>query len=482
MNKKKNVLTTNYFILVSMLFLMFGLGGQVQAFEYEEPLPLGETDVWNWEYFEQSMCGRPWSGYTGIGYSYGSDSTTLLLYLKGGGACWNYTNCALGNTTTFEEGFTFETFQENFDSARNSPFGIQVLRSDNPSTNPLADAQKIFVPYCTGDVHSGDNIKSYGLGLFSYTFRHKGNWNLRQYLARIVPTFPNVQKVIMAGSSAGGLGSHFNWKQVQDAFGVSVEVHVLNDSGTPIMPSDLKWQKWVDHWNIQFPADCTDCYQSMYKLNDYYSDTLLQQNRYGLLAFASDLIIAEYFAAYIGDPQALGKYKDELAFLMETMDQDPTANNHYFTKIGTDHTMLLTDLINPYEEMIIGDKLLSVWIDELVNNTASWKSHEDAVYYTMPPTISIISPAPGETGIIGSVQEIRWVGAGFYSGIDIKRCVTACGSETCTSITTNTEDDGIYSWSVTTPAQNNVSIRVCSSDSSVICAESSGYKVIAPTN
>src|SRR4029078_10880988 len=57
--------------------------------------------------------------------------------------------------------------------------------------------------------------------------------NVTQYLSRIVPTFPDMQRVLLTGQSAGGFGAALDYVQVSRAFG-TVPVDLLDDSG-PLM-------------------------------------------------------------------------------------------------------------------------------------------------------------------------------------------------------------------------------------------------------
>src|SRR5690606_4374057 len=96
---------------------------------------------------------------------------------------------------------------------------------------PFAEWSYAYVPYCTGDVHAGDR-DGVDVGGAVRTFR--GYRNMTRYLERLVPTFPNVQRVLLTGVSAGGFGSAFNFAQVKNAFGQAVDVVLVDDSGPPM--------------------------------------------------------------------------------------------------------------------------------------------------------------------------------------------------------------------------------------------------------
>lgn len=80
--------------------------------------------------------------------------------------------------------------------------------------NPFKDYNDVFVPYCTGDLHAGTKVTTYG----SKATSHVGFLNMSAYLKRLVPTFPDAERIFLFGSSAGGFGVGVNWYRVQGAF------------------------------------------------------------------------------------------------------------------------------------------------------------------------------------------------------------------------------------------------------------------------
>lgn len=132
------------------------------------------------------MCadGSPWSYFVRE-----ADPTNVVFFLDGGGACFSTETCAPGSgqykeTIGYDNGFA-ET---------NGLFDL------NNSENPLAEYSMVFVPYCTGDVHSGNTTKDYGNGV---TIQHKGFVNASTALQALASRFPRAENVVVAGVSAG---------------------------------------------------------------------------------------------------------------------------------------------------------------------------------------------------------------------------------------------------------------------------------------
>ena len=126
--------------------------------------------------------------------------------------------------------------------------------------NPFAGWSYVYVPYCTGDVHGGQNPDGPDGRV------HVGYRNFSRYLERIVPTFAHVTEVVLAGRSAGGLGSVVNYPQTANAFGCT-PVHGLNDAGGLLTDEYMRvclQQKVRDVWALDaaIPAGCDACTNS----------------------------------------------------------------------------------------------------------------------------------------------------------------------------------------------------------------------------
>ena len=114
----------------------------------------------------------------------------VMLYFQGGGACFTEETCS------FEDGSYTVTAEVD-----GTPGGGKgIFDVDNPD-NPLADWSIVYVPYCTGDVHIGNNVQTYSDDL---TVNHVGFLNASKGLDYVIENFPDASEVFVAGSSAGG--------------------------------------------------------------------------------------------------------------------------------------------------------------------------------------------------------------------------------------------------------------------------------------
>jgi hypothetical protein len=147
----------------------------------------------------------------------------VLIYLEGGGACmFEDEGTGIGHAGCYGR---YLQEPELFEALDNEPhiFGIM---SDDPAVSPFANWTKVFVPYCTQDLHMGNGVTSY---FDSITVHRYGAINtrtalryLRDLLWRELDTQggdgfrPDRIRAAFAGFSAGGWGALYNYHWVLD--------------------------------------------------------------------------------------------------------------------------------------------------------------------------------------------------------------------------------------------------------------------------
>lgn len=290
--------------------------------------PIEATDeAWEWVEFPESRCanGQP----TGIGLNVTDRSDDLLVFFQGGGACWDVNTCfVLNSAVNIESGYTAARFEN--EPVRNT----SAFDRDN-ADNPFRDMNWVFVPYCTGDVHSGDNVKTYSALGQTRDLHHVGAANVDAFLARLAPTFANAPRVLVTGSSAGGYGAQLNFHRFEAAF-PQAELHVLSDSGPLVQPYGGRFAEWNAAWSMQAPADCAGCTDPADGMNQWfdYLTATYPDTRFGLLNYDADQVIHLFFGYPIGD-----SFKNALAaFLADHY--EPAENAQAFILPGTQHVLL----------------------------------------------------------------------------------------------------------------------------------------------
>lgn len=300
-----------------------GTGGTGGSAPMGKPIDTPE-EQWTWVPFENSFCGN--GSTTGIGVSLSKKSSRVLIYMEGGGACWNELTCnTIQTASNFTTGFGEADFKGTASNSLSKSFFDRTA-----ADNPFKDYSMVYVPYCTGDIHAGDNTVMYG----DKPAKHVGSKNVAAYLERLVPTFPAADRVILSGASAGGFGAAFNWWQTQQAFG-KIRVDMIDDSGTP-MPASIPITAeadWRTQWNLAatFPPGCTECAQRLDGILDFYAKTY-PDHRGALISYTKDSVLPTFF----------GISQDTFAMGLEeqaTTKFDPSPNLRYFIYSGSGHVL-----------------------------------------------------------------------------------------------------------------------------------------------
>lgn len=173
-----------------------------------------------------------------------ADADRVVVYLQGGGACWDARTCDVEGDPTYSP-----TADERDDPARR-PAGIFDL--DHPD-NPVADWSMVFVPYCTGDVHVGDATATYtargdDAGEREFTIHHRGYANVTAVLDWVGERFEEPTEILVAGSSAGSIPSPLYAQVLADRYpGVRV-TSMADASGS--YRRDPEGDDPSDSWNM----------------------------------------------------------------------------------------------------------------------------------------------------------------------------------------------------------------------------------------
>ena len=188
----------------------------------------------------QCMDGTP----TGFEYACRvglREASPLLIYVDGGGACWDFEmcNCEPDASGKCAAGAISRT---RFGRA-NSDEGKTPEQSEIFSFPPFSGPTSIFdsnwnlvrVPYCTGDVHIGDRVVTYAQHDRFIEVHHKGYSNLIKDIAEIKSRFAGASKIVFWGTSAGGLGVDCNLSNVRNTW-PTAPMFEFNNAGPPFGP------------------------------------------------------------------------------------------------------------------------------------------------------------------------------------------------------------------------------------------------------
>ena len=269
--------------------------GNVAADAPEDPLALAAASPrrWTWVPVDGMRCLN--NSPTGFGLSLSPESEGLVIFFMGGGACFNAQTCS---SALHADGFNESGFR--VESAVGGAVGPMARRDPN---NPFRDWNYLYIGYCSGDVHAGDNPE--GVVIEGTRYHFTGRRNVRLALQRALPALRGVRRVLVTGVSAGGFGAAYNYDQIATAFGPSVDVTLVDDSGPPLEDDQLApclQQTWRQLWNLNatLPADCTACRAQangggLVEMVNYLARKY-PNRRMGLVSATGDDTIRNYFS------------------------------------------------------------------------------------------------------------------------------------------------------------------------------------------
>uniref|UniRef100_V5EVU4 Uncharacterized protein n=1 Tax=Kalmanozyma brasiliensis (strain GHG001) TaxID=1365824 RepID=V5EVU4_KALBG len=307
---------------------------------------------WTWIDVPGTQCGD--GSPTGLAVSLLPSSSDLLIRLQEGGSCYDASTCYRQNRVYNMNGFNGTTFL-----AQNQPQALAnwfPFNRQNP-TNPWRGANLAFIPYCTGDLHGGDNVVTYeGAGRTTW---HKGFQNGRLDLVKLREMLPDVQRVWIAGTSSGAFGTVLQYQNAQDAF-AGVRIDLLQDSGETPLPATFR-----PTWNTHVPDQtrCPLCDDSNF---DSYIVGLAKANpaaRFASVSATNDTQIPR------NQPVTPDQHYLELQRLWKQMDAE-TINARSLVVPGQGHGMLF----NANRAAADSTDMWS-WLAQFKNDDPNWSSH-----------------------------------------------------------------------------------------------------------
>jgi hypothetical protein len=325
-------------------------GGRVDAG------PISAPDMtWTWVPLPGTTCGD--GSQAGIGVNLATQSSDLLVYLEGGGACWDATTCFVLNAAIqIAAPYTKTQFDTDVTALDGSG-----LFSRTDATSPFAGASFVFVPYCTGDVHAGTVVRAYDVGGQKKTVHHTGGLNAQVIVDTLHATLPNVTRIWLTGSSAGGYGATLNLPRFASAW-PSAAIELLQDSSPFVDVMGGYYPQWQAAWAIAFPPGCAACTTSFPAVIDAVTGAY-PAVRIGLLTYTEDATVKAFFGYS-------GSLMPALASLLANQYGRPTTQA--FVLDGSSHTML-----GSYQTIAAPDgTTLKSWV-------AAWATG-DPTWHTVP--------------------------------------------------------------------------------------------------
>lgn len=284
----------------------------------------------------------------------GGATNKLLVYFLGGGACWSADTCSV------EHPF----FN---DDIRYSPENLGgVFETQNPE-NPFADWNILYIPYCTGDTHWGNNVYTYKDDDSSneVTVYHKGFVNSMSAVQWAFDAFENPETVFLMGDSAGAYGSIMFAPYLMDHYKESRFVQ-LGDSGAGV--SNPSFRKTAAHaWNAVPSVSplLKDYFDEANESPESVTIPLLYEavasrfpaHRFAQFNTVQDKTQKFFYRSIGGFDSWQDRMEENIAFI-----DDRLSNFNYFTGWGEMHVATIRDVFYTYQ---VNGVRLRDWVDDL---------------------------------------------------------------------------------------------------------------------
>ncbi|CAB1079582.1 hypothetical protein JY97_02475 [Alkalispirochaeta odontotermitis] len=308
----------------------------------------------------------------------------LVIYFQGGGACWDSVNCLYAPTYTQQQVETIESFADTA--------GMGIFDTANRK-NPFKNWYFVYIPYCTGDLHSGASDTEYTdiwdeiPGFDSWKIKHRGFVNFQVVLKWIKENFERPRKIFVTGISAGSYGAISGFPFIKEAFPLS-KVYVLGDAGNGVT-SEAFQKGGVDNWNVQVPdwiPGYEDGFNPEKTTADLYTDyaNYYRWSKVAQYTTAWDETQAWFYNLQFGglvsyplewdnfpyDPIYCGWHNQMLEYAFETADS--ARNYRYYIAAGTAHTIMMSPSFYTEESAGIS---FAKWVRAMVGGFSRFRRH-----------------------------------------------------------------------------------------------------------
>lgn len=160
------------------------------------------------------------------------NASEVVVDFVGGGACWSHKTCKKDSVY----------FVDSVDYVLNriALNDISGIYDHNNDKNPVKDWSHVVIPYCTGDIHWGDNVHTYTKeNAEPVTIYHKGAVNAQVVLDWTLNKY-NPERLLVTGTSAGGYASLYWLPYIKEQAPNARIVQFSDGAAGVIMPDTFK--------------------------------------------------------------------------------------------------------------------------------------------------------------------------------------------------------------------------------------------------
>jgi hypothetical protein len=325
-------------------------------------------------------------------------SHDMTIVYEGGGACWDQNAClGIGPLSASNPNGIPPDYMKSLSTT--AAYGLVTpfsSRSDPFQAAPTQSWNMVYLPYCTGDVHSGSAIRVYADADPSnprVEFHH-GQANIRAAAAWLRANMGRPDKLLMTGFSAGGVGSTTTYSLMRDTLAPKISSQLLADSG-PLFeaprgtskaesPSLPLHNKIREAWGLDRPDGLVTSFagQPGFDIDNLGSvSTALAmrypQDRFGYMLFQKDgnfsaFSYTDFWPKAANDPHALYLlWQHDIANWMPVLASQPNVGYHiaFFRNFNESHCLTIVDWSDTGIEEV-GLESIAPFVDNVLQRDA----------------------------------------------------------------------------------------------------------------
>jgi hypothetical protein len=334
----------------------------------------------------------------------------MAIVYEGGGACWDQQACeGQGALSASNPNGIPANYMSQFNTAAYglvTPFSSRVDPFQGVRTQGW---NLVYLPYCTGDVHTGNKLAVYADSnpAAPRVQYHRGQRNIAAAAQWLRSNLGRPAQLLSTGFSAGGVGSTATYALMRDTLSPTGRASLLADSG-PLMPAPrsgtvaqypslLLHNRIRSAWGLDEPQGLVAQYATQlpaFDPNDLgtVSPALAQkypQDRFGYLVFNADLNFSAFsYAKFYPDiatapddatraQRLLARWNPDVAQWTARLATQPNVAWHvpYYRNFNQSHCLTIVDFSGTgIEEKGIAD--LTPFIDNTLDRGTPMRNTE----------------------------------------------------------------------------------------------------------
>lgn len=350
------------------------------------------------------------SGYPGTDSKFSfwtkpGKSKNLAVFFEGGGACWDNLTCTfpiddavaqLNTTPGVPAAAQIPQFFVPAIDANTNPANYDgIFKADNPK-NPIKDWTMVYIPYCTGDLHTGSTTKNYFSARAAvrqsplaaalpplptaFPIEHRGFDNFMVVLDWMKKNVDKPKNVLVTGTSAGGYGATANFPWIERTFR-NAHTYVLADASQGVtVPGFDTGNPGRNSWNMQLDPQVFGTNPSSIAGPDLLrvAAEALPHVKTAQFTTAFDIVQIQFYAVMkllYQDPGTCSNpaydWHNRMVGTLQSYASE-VDNYRYYVADGTYHTLLRSPQF--YAENSTGVNF-SDWVEDMLENRGGARGH-----------------------------------------------------------------------------------------------------------